>query len=295
MRRLLLVGVLSICCISVAMAQSTGTATLTGSVTDASGAVVPRANVTVSNPATGFVFTSVTTEEGTWYIPNLNPATYQLKIEASGFKSYVQNGIVLRTAEQPRLDVKLEIGEVTQSVEVTGAPPLLETETAASGQVLDGETIVKIPVLQKAFYRIYLYMPGMNVINGQHAVGQRQRSLGFTLDGVSAKEPVLGNPNSHETVITSTLDMIQEFKMYTTGLPAEFGHSSGGQLSGVFKSGTNEFHGSLEDRYLNGALGAPAVFRPVRAMPERIQYLQSVFLPRNGRNDRRTRDNSEAL
>ena len=121
MRRLLLVGVLSICCISVAMAQSTGTATLTGSVTDASGAVVPRANVTVSNPATGFVFTSVTTEEGTWYIPNLNPATYQLKIEASGFKSYVQNGIVLRTAEQPRLDVKLEIGEVTQSVEVTGA------------------------------------------------------------------------------------------------------------------------------------------------------------------------------
>ena len=120
--------------------------------------------------------------------------------------------------------------------------------------MLEGETIVKIPVLQKAFYRIYLYMPGMNVINGQHAVGQRQRSLGFTLDGVNAKEPVLGNPNSHETVITSTLDMIQEFKMYTTGMPAEFGHSSGGQLSGVFKSGTNEFHGSLEDRYLNGAL-----------------------------------------
>lgn len=254
MHRLILACLLSICSFSLALAQSTGTATLTGSVTDASGAVVPRANVTVLNTDTGFVFTSVTTGEGTWYVPNLNPGTYQLKIEATGFKTYVQNGIVLRTAEQPRLDVKLEVGEVTQSVEVTGAPPLLETETAASGQVLDGQTIVKIPVLQKAFYRIYLYMPGMNVINGQHAVGQRQRSLGFTLDGVNAKEPVLGNPNSHETVITSTLDMIQEFKMYTTGLPAEFGHSSGGQLSGVFKSGTNEFHGSLEDRYLNGAL-----------------------------------------
>ena len=141
MRRLLLAGVLSICFIAIVIAQSTGTATLTGSVTDASGAVVvPRANVTVSNPATGFVFTSVTTEEGTWYIPNLNPATYQLKIEATGFKTYLQNGIVLRTAEQPRLEVKLEIGEVTQSVEVTGAPPLLETETAASGQVLEGQT-----------------------------------------------------------------------------------------------------------------------------------------------------------
>ncbi len=254
MHRWILAVLLSFGCVSFGMGQSTGTATLTGSVTDASGAVVPRANVTVSNPATGLVFTSVTTGEGTWYIPNLNPGTYQLKIEANGFKTYVQNGIVLRTAEQPRLDVKLEVGEVTQSVEVTAAPPLLETETAASGQVLDGQTIVKIPVLQKAFYRIYLYMPGMNVINGQHAVGQRQRSLGFTLDGVNAKEPVLGNPNSHETVITSTLDMIQEFKMYTTGMPAEFGHASGGQLSGVFKSGTNEFHGSLEDRYLNGAL-----------------------------------------
>jgi len=254
MRRIILVGFLTVCFAAPALAQSTGTATLTGSVSDASGAVVPRANVTVLNTETGFVFTSVTTNEGTWYVPNLNPGTYQLKIEASGFKSYVQNGILLRTAEQPRIDVKLEVGEVTQSVEVTGAAPLLETETAASGQVLEGQTIVKIPVLQKAFYRIYLYMPGMNVINGQHAVGQRQRSLGFTLDGVNAKEPVLGNPNSFETVITSTLDMIQEFKMYTTGMPAEFGHSSGGQLSGVFRSGTNEFHGSLEDRYLNGAL-----------------------------------------
>lgn len=235
-------------------AQSTGTATLVGAVTDSSDAVIAGAKVTVVNTGSGFVFNSVTTTEGTWYIPNLNPGTYELKIEAAGFKAYVRDGIVLRTAEQPRMDVKLELGSVTESVRVTGAPPLLETETSTSGQVLEGDTIVKMPVLQKAFYRIYLYMPGMNVVNGQHALGQRQRALGFTLDGVNAKEPVLGNPNSVDTVITSTLDMIQEFKMYTTGLPAEFGHSSGGQLSGVFKSGTNEFHGSLEDRYLNGKL-----------------------------------------
>src|SRR5262249_57466002 len=155
-----------------------------------------------------------------------NPGMYQLKIEASGFKTYLRDGIQLRTAESPRFDVALEIGNVTESVQVTGTTPLLETETATSGQVLEGETIQKIPVLQKAFYRIYLYMPGMNVINGQHAVGQRQRALGYTLDGVNAKEPVLGNPNSLDTVITSTLDMIQEFKLWTTALPAEFAHSS---------------------------------------------------------------------
>jgi hypothetical protein len=234
--------------------SSTGTATLSGEVTDTTGAVVQQAKVTVTNKDTGFVFTSITTNEGTWYIPNLNPGNYQLRIEAAGFRGYVQDGIALRTAEAPRVDVKLEVGAVAETIMVTGAPPLLETETATSGQVLEGQTIVKMPVLQKAFYRIYLYMPGMNVISAtagseQHAVGQRQRALGYTIDGVNAKEPVLGNPNNFDTVMTSTLDMIQEFKMYTTGLPAEFGHSSGGQLSGIMKSGTNQFHGSAEDRY----------------------------------------------
>src|SRR5215510_2242418 len=248
----------ALCASSLLAQSSTGTATMVGAVTDSAGSIIPGAKVTVTNKGAGFVFTSVSTSEGTWYIPNLNPGSYQLKIEAAGFKAYVQDGISLRTAEQPRIDVRLEVGSVTETVMVTGAPPLLETETATSGQVLEGQTIVKMPVLQKAFYRMYLYMPGMNVISAagseQHAVGQRQTALGYTIDGVNAKEPVFGNPNSFDTVMTSTLDMIQEFKMYTTGLPAEFGHNAGGQLSGVMRSGTNQFHGSLEDRYLNGRL-----------------------------------------
>jgi hypothetical protein len=264
--RLVLMGVLFAI---NALGQSTGTATMTGAVTDTTGAVVPRAKVTITNKDTGYVFTSVTTTEGTWYVPNLNPGNYQLKIEATGFRGYVQDGITLRTAEEPRIDVRLEVGSIAETVVVTTAPPLLETETATSGQVLEGQTIVKMPVMQKAFYRIYLYMPGMNVISAtagseQHAVGQRQRALGFTIDGVNAKEPVLGNPNNFDTVMTSTLDMIQEFKMYTTGLPAEFGHSSGGQLSGVMKSGTNQFHGSAEDRYLNGRLVHRQYFEQLR-------------------------------
>src|SRR5258706_9745921 len=260
--RLLLSAALVAC--SLIAQSSTGTATMVGAVTDSTGAVVPGAKITVTNAAAGFVFPSITTSEGTWYIPNLNPGSYQLRIEAQGFKTYLQNGITLRTAEQPRLDVSLEVGAVTESVQVTGAPALLETETSTSGQVLEGQTIVKMPVLQKAFYRIYLYMPGMNVVNGQHAIGQRQSALGFTIDGVNAKEPVFGNPNSFDTVMTTSLDMIQEFKMYTTGLPAEFGHASGGLLSGVMKSGTNLFHGSAEDRYLNGKLVHRQYFEQLR-------------------------------
>src|SRR5437764_3645676 len=117
--------------------SSTGTATMIGAVTDSTGAVVPGAKVIVTNKDTRYVFTSVSTAEGTWYIPNLNPGNYQLRIEAAGFKTYVQDGISLRTAEQPRIDVRLEVGSLTESVMVTGALTLLETETATSGQVLE--------------------------------------------------------------------------------------------------------------------------------------------------------------
>src|SRR5262249_42742194 len=90
------------------------------------------------------------------------------------------------------------------------------------------------------------------------------RALGFTIDGINAKQSVLGNPNSFDTVMTTTLDMIAEFKMYTTGMAAEFGHSAGGQLSGIMKSGTNQFHGAAQDRYLNGGLVHRQYFEQLR-------------------------------
>src|SRR5689334_2264746 len=101
--------------LSLLAQSSTGTATMVGAVTASTGAVVPGAKITVTNADAGFVFNSVTTAEGTWYIPNLNPGSYQLRIEAQGFKTYLQNGITLRTAEQPRIDVSLELGNVSES------------------------------------------------------------------------------------------------------------------------------------------------------------------------------------
>src|SRR5213075_3328841 len=99
--------------------SSTGTATMIGAVTDSTGSVMPGDKVTVTNKDAGFVFSSISTPEGTWYIPNLNPGNYQLKIEAAGFKSYVQDGISLRTAEQPRIDVRLEVGSISEAIMVT--------------------------------------------------------------------------------------------------------------------------------------------------------------------------------
>ncbi len=137
---------------------------------------------------------------------------------------------------------------------MTGAAPLLETETTSTGQILEGETIVKIPVLQKYAFRILLYLPSTSNINGQHVVGQRERSLGYTMDGVSGKEPMRSMIGSTNQVTSTTIDALQEVKLFTTGMPAEFGHSAGGLLSTVFKSGTNQWHGSAEDRYIQKVL-----------------------------------------
>ncbi|MBS1828598.1 MAG: TonB-dependent receptor [Acidobacteria bacterium] len=235
-------------------AQSTGTATIVGTVTDKSGATVPGAKITARNIGTSFQFESTTSAQGDYYLPNLGSGSYELKVEAAGFKTVQRTGIVLRINESPRIDITLEVGNVTESINVEATPPLLETETAGSGQVLDGEVVEKLPVMQKFVHRVLLYMPGMTNINGQHAVGQRQRAIGYSMDGMNGKEPAVGQVGDYQRTAIASLDSIQEFKMWTTGAPAEFGHSAGGQLSVVFRGGANQFHGSIEDRYTNGKL-----------------------------------------
>ena len=249
-RTVLLALITSIGCWS----QTTGTASIVGTITDSSGAIVPQAKIRVQNQETAFVYEGISTENGDYYIPNLNSGSYQLTVEASGFKTSVQRDIVLRINETPRINVKLEVGTVSETVNVSSRTPLLETESAGVGQILEGSTVQRLPVMQKFVHRVLLYMPDTNNINGAHAVGQRQRAIGYSMDGVSGKEPAIGQVNDYQRTMVASLDAIQEFKMWTNGTPAEFGHSSGGLLSVVFKSGTNAFHGSVEDRYTSGKL-----------------------------------------
>ncbi len=114
------------------MGQAARTATLVGTVTDPTGALVPGAKVTVTNTETGFVSNGVTNAEGSYYIPFLAVGAYELKVEAPGFKTFVQRGIDLRAAEVPRIDVKLEVGATSESVQVTGSAPLPRDRDRAS-------------------------------------------------------------------------------------------------------------------------------------------------------------------
>src|SRR5260370_29379558 len=128
-------------------AQTTGAAPILGTVTDTTGAVIPGVKVTVVSTETGFHFEGVTNNDGYYYIPYLRPGVYNVTIEAQGFKKYVRESIELRTNDQPRIDVKLEIGSMAESVEVVGSTPLLETETPVTGGVMESQTVLHIPIL----------------------------------------------------------------------------------------------------------------------------------------------------
>jgi hypothetical protein len=262
---------------SAAHAQTTGAATIVGTVTDTTGAVIPGAKVVVVNTTTGFSFDGVTNSDGYYFVPYLRPGVYNVTIEAQGFKKYVRDGIELRTNDQPRIDVKLDIGNVAESVEVQASTPLLETETAVAGGVMEGQTIVKIPILQKLTFRILPYVSDTQVVNGLHINGQRERAMGYNLDGLGAKEPVTGAVGSTNRVVTSSIDAVSEVKAYATGMPAEFGHTAGGGLAVVFRSGTNQFHGSLEDRWLNNTLLHRDYFDTLLPPPETYHEISGVL------------------
>jgi hypothetical protein len=249
------VVVLAVVTVTAAIAQVAGTATLVGTVTDTTGAVLPGVRVNVVNTATSFRSETTTSPEGSYYIPYLSPGTYQISFEASGFKRYVRDGFVVRTAEMPRVDIMLEVGSVEERVTVSAVAPLLATETAVAGQVLQGESIVRIPVQQTAASRMLYFYPGVISSSGYHILGQRSRGITFTLDGVTAKQPGNATFGDNDEIIQVSPESLQEAKVTTSGLSAEYGHAAGGGINLIIKSGTNQPHGSLGFQHVWKRLG----------------------------------------
>jgi len=253
-RRTLAVLILLVLASTAAFAQTTGGATLVGTVTDTSGAVVPGANVIVVNIETSFRSATLTSPEGNYYVPYLNPGTYQITVEKDGFRRYVRDGVVLRTAETPRVDITMEVGSATEAVTVSGTVSLLETETAVSGQILEGATIVNLPTPQGRIARLVYYYPGTIGSSGTHVLGQRQRAIGFSLDGMTGKTPGTNTFGDTDQMVQTSSEALQEVKVDTSGMSAEIGHSAGGSMSLVFKSGTNVLHGSFDERLITSRL-----------------------------------------
>jgi len=237
----------------VGSAQEIRTATLVGTVTDSSGAVVSNAKISVKNVDTSAVTPGTADSAGEYYIPYLGIGNYEVTVEATGFKTYVRTGLFFDAGQTPRIDVQLQVGALTEKVEVTEAAPLLATDTAVVGSIDYAKEASEAPIPQSKPQHLMYYMEGTNVDSsgGNHINGLPESQLAFTSDGASIKQSIRSVIGDTVTSISQPVDSIQQAQVWTTGIPAEMGHSAAGAFTIVTKSGTNELHFTGDDRYIN--------------------------------------------
>jgi hypothetical protein len=235
-------------------------ATLTGTVTDPSGAAVYAARTIVTNTGTGVVWHTQTNEAGNYALPNLPPGQYAVSFEAAGFKKFVRNDVELRVAGVIRIDATLEIGAATESIEVSGAISRVQTDNAEVGMTLQSTSFLDLPLsfsggrLPTTF--AYELSPGLIGMDGKlgdvHINGSLYNSTNVLLEGADTTTSRQG----HYTESSVSVDAVDEFRAQTSGISAEYGRAEGGVFNFVMKSGTNKAHGSAFIQLRNEALDA---------------------------------------
>jgi hypothetical protein len=243
------------------------TASITGTVTDPSGAPIPGAKVTATDVQRGTEWPTETNPAGFYNLPRLPVGSYNLKIEAKGFQTYLQNSVLLQLNDILRINVQMQIGAVTQTVEVTGQAPLLHTDSMQLGYVTNAVTNTELPLATRNFVQLTMLTPGVinpnpsTMLSGQrtggggrpYVNGNRKEGNNFLLGGIDNN---LVSDNL--TAYLPNVDAIQEFNMITNNAPAEFGNFQGGVINVEIKSGTNQFHGDAFEFLRNDALnGVP--------------------------------------
>ena len=235
----------------VAQAQESR-ATLLGRVIDPSGALVSGATVRVTNTTTGVTVSTSTNDSGAYEIPYLNPGIYRLEVEMAGFRKAVRDGIELRVSDRLTLDVSLTIGDVAESVVVTGETPLLEASTASVGIVMNERQVAELPVIGGNPFYLSRLAPGVLSSGGRSAGNPMDNAAatGVIVNGTrggSSEVSVDGVPNmtNRNAVFSPPQDLVQEFKIQTATFDASIGHAAGALTNVSMKAGTNSFHGTI--------------------------------------------------
>jgi hypothetical protein len=259
--------------------------TLTGTVTDSSGAVVPGATVTVTNAATGVVDSAVTNQQGSYTFPLLSPGSYQAVVELPGFKRYVRGGLVIEIAQTTRLDIALQLGAVSEDLTVVGQSPLVRSTTAELGQVIQMKQIQALPLNGRFFEHLITMTPGAmpfysrgdsaenasaagaRIATAHSVNGMPWSGNNYLLDGVVNNEPQNAYIN-----ITPPLEAIQEFKVQTNNPTAEFGVFGGAAVNLSIRSGTNDIHGSAFDYLRDDSMNSKSYFAITKAPYNSNQY-----------------------
>src|SRR5712692_4156347 len=234
---------------------------LTGFAKDPSGAFVPGVKITLTNIATNTQLTTMTDGSGAYQFPQLPPATYSLAAEATGFKKASIASVLVEVDQITRADIALEVGNVTEVVEVEGAATLLEADKSTLSSVVDSRTIANMPLNARQFLDLALLTPGVQpaaagTVGGFNVAGARSQSNIFLIDGISNLNTVTNAPLNQFRIT----DAVQEFAVQTSVALPEFGRGTGGQVNIVTKSGGNQLHGSAFEYFRNTQLDATDFF-----------------------------------
>src|SRR3954470_10865819 len=226
-----------------------------GNVTDASGGAVPGANVVIVNTGTNAVSQATTNNEGFFTAPSLPVGGYSVTVEKTGFKKSVRNGITLQVDQRAEVNFRLDIGETTEAIEVTGEAPLVDTSSATVGKVVENRRIADLPLNGRNALALVMLTPGVKSQAGPTNSGFVDRGTALSAVSINGGPRSLnsfiidgGNNNSAylaDINVNPTVDAVQEFKVQSNVMSSEFGFTAGGVVNIVTKSGTNPPHGTL--------------------------------------------------
>src|SRR5579871_2183985 len=247
-------------------------ATVSGTVTDSSGAKVPAADIKIMNVDTGITNTTQTKTDGVFVVPNLNPGNYEVTAAAKGFSTLVRKGIVLTVGQELILNLTLQVGGVNEQVTVTAEAPTVNLANATLGGLVEGKAVQELPLNGRSWTDLAKLQPGVHESQDQPPItagdrikrglgleitvsGGRPQQNNYLLDGVNINDYANAGPGS---VLGGNLgtDAVAEFAVLTTNYSAEYGRTSAGVITATTKSGTNDFHGSAYEFLRNAALDA---------------------------------------
>ena len=277
-------------------AAQSPTGTISGMVTDPTSAAIASAEVIVVNDATRVQVTTKSNAEGIYVVPNLPPGSYRVQVSKDGFKTIIKPDIVVNVQDALAINFALPLGAVSEIVTIQGGAPLVNTESASVGTVIDRQFVGTLPLNGRSFNTLLQLTPGVVIAQtplgslspmGQFSIsGQRTDANNFTVDGASANFGVgsggyLGNTGSGSTQAFSALggtsslvsvDALQEFRVETSSFAPEYGRAPGGQVILATRSGTNDFHGGIFDYFRNTAMDANNWFANQAANPRAAEH-----------------------
>ena len=261
------------------------TAVVLGTVKDPSGSVVPGATVTLSNASTGISATAATDANGDYQFPNVRIGTYTVKAELQGFSIAEAEDVQVTVNARLRVDLTLKAGNVSETVTVTGAATLLESESSDRGQVIGKEQIVNLPLNGRAYADLALLSPGVRrsaIADSRDASfnvhGLRSALNSFILDGVDNNSYGTSNQGFSNQVVQVSPDAVEEFKVQTNNFSAEFGRTGGAVVNASMRSGTNQFRGTVWEFNRNDALNAVGFFKPSSGVKPKLNRNQFGFV-----------------